>query len=938
IYMIDIATGESELTYQKTWTAEPVNQVPTVQIVSPVDGAHFLFGNPIQLRASASDLDGELRGVEFLANGSRIGAGVQENQTGFFSLQWNPQGPGPYLITAEAFDDAGGKGNSQSVGVTVHQPQPIVVSVRTVDPEAVEGPVDGSVDNAEFEISRSDDLLRDVTVYFSLHGTATPAVDYQSVSNFVRIPAGVANVRVTIAPIADRNARVENMETVVLRIEPVPSESGPVPPYTIDSQQREAAAVIYERSIPQEGKLEIALPSDGELFELGEPIRILVAASSPTPITQVEFKANGQHIGTSVYNPLVGGGGFAIEAEDFDFDAGEHMPAADFMPYTGGAYEQVGAVHNVDYFRRVEVLEGDVYRVNESPNVPMLVSQEATNTDRGTWNVEVNYRLGWVDDGAWMNYTRNFPNGFYRVYAGLTHGDQNVTMRATLGKVTAGLGSIDQVVEPLGEFSGPGTGSWTTSRRVPLTSSGDEALVMLGGEQTLRFQGNTGDFDYLLLEPVTIAAPPRLIWHEFLWTNAPAGTNVISAEAVLPNGMRISTSAIRVRVGPEQRASFVLRDLPDSYSPGAPFTVTLRATPPPGTHAFAIEDSAPAGWVVSEISHDGVFDRVTGKVKFGPFTDSQGRDPSYRATPPTNASGRVEFVGSSSRDGVLYPIFGDQVIVGNSRFHPADRNQNSSVEIAELTAYAAAWKAGDSWPTGPSPILANYATRAGRLWRAGEAYRFEPRIPAPLCWTPLNEFVPSGSIELVEASRATAERSAASLVAPGETTDITVRIVPSVGSSAYAVEERIPAGWAVRFVSDGGIFDEVRRIVRWGVFLDSNPRTFTYSLSAPSNVTSVAALAGTVSIDGASMDVIGAGRIVGGSESTAVTLTPRHTNTGGVELRIDAAAGQTGVLESSTDLVNWVEIQPVHNANGSVNVTNSAVGSDQLRFYRFKVQ
>ena len=85
--------------------------------------------------------------------------------------------------------------------------------------------------------------------------------------------------------------------------------------------------------------------------------------------------------------------------------------------------------------------------------------------------------------------------------------------------VTAGVGSSNQTVQALGTFKAPGTGGWGNDGLVPLKdSSGNAAVVSLGGVQTLRFDTARGDYDYFLLVP---AAPP-------LRFNAPtiSGNNV----------------------------------------------------------------------------------------------------------------------------------------------------------------------------------------------------------------------------------------------------------------------------------------------------------------------------------------------------------------------------------------------------------------------------
>jgi peptidoglycan/xylan/chitin deacetylase (PgdA/CDA1 family) len=74
---------------------------------------------------------------------------------------------------------------------------------------------------------------------------------------------------------------------------------------------------------------------------------------------------------------------------------------------------------------------------------------------------------------------------------------------------------------------------------------------------------------------------------------------------------------------------------------------------------------------------------------------------------------------------------------GGEHFHPADTARNWMISINEVTAYGAAWRRGDSWAEGPSPITINYVTRAGFLWRSGGHYRHNPNGgPKPGAWEP----------------------------------------------------------------------------------------------------------------------------------------------------------------------------------------------------------
>ena len=73
-------------------------------------------------------------------------------------------------------------------------------------------------DTAYFTVGRdSPNISRDLTVYFTLGGTAINGVDYVSITSPVTIPAGSSSVNVFVTPIID--SLVEGPETVTLTLE-----------------------------------------------------------------------------------------------------------------------------------------------------------------------------------------------------------------------------------------------------------------------------------------------------------------------------------------------------------------------------------------------------------------------------------------------------------------------------------------------------------------------------------------------------------------------------------------------------------------------------------------------------------------------------------------------------------------------------------------------
>jgi hypothetical protein len=99
-----------------------------------------------------------------------------------------------------------------------------------------------------------------------------------------------------------------------------------------------------------------------------------------------------------------------------------------------------------------------------------------------------------------------------------------------------------------------------------------------------------------------------------------------------------------------------------NYAPGVSITVTLTVTPDASTQVYAVEDTTPLGWAVSNINNNGAFDSTNRKVKWGPFLDNAALTLTYVVTPPAGETGTKTFVGSVSFDGVSVSVTGTRTL------------------------------------------------------------------------------------------------------------------------------------------------------------------------------------------------------------------------------------------------------------------------------------
>ena len=256
--------------------------------------------------------------------------------------------------------------------------------------------------------------------------------------------------------------------------------------------------------------------------------------------------------------------------------------------------------------------------------------------------------------------------------------------------------------------------------------------------------------------------------------------------------------------------------------------------------------------------------------------------------------------------------------------HPADRTPADwLMTLGEVTSYASSWLRGEAWPTGPQPadtILVDFVTSAGTLWLGGERYIFDniPATTPPNWWTnpppaPALASLRSSNTPTntsprralagpsVDETEGIAVRSASAPVTPGVPVTITFTVTPPQSVRVYAVEERLPQGWAVRDVSAKGSADATLGRVRWGPFFDHNPRSFTYVATPPATL--AGAFQGVASLDGRSIAAEGLTEI--GRPAASEPLALRFYQGLNPSIEISGPPETDFTLESSTDLIQW---------------------------------
>lgn len=295
-------------------------------------------------------------------------------------------------------------------------------------------------------------------------------------------------------------------------------------------------------------------------------------------------------------------------------------------------------------------------------------------------------------------------------------------------------------------------------------------------------------------------------------------------------------------------ATRVLASSNAAYQPGIPLTLTILLAPPAGVTAIALEDTPPAGWVVSDISNGGFFDATNGKVKWGPFIVPNIPDAvSYEVTPPNDTVGPHCFAGVLSLDGKSEPICGDECVQPGCPYMAADVPQadcptcptgdcttcsngaclDHRITLCELVGYACAWL------TGCHDDITG-VTRAALIWRRGECYCWNTTTenwqPAPCPPTSANGCCPNAPNPVstpggnwrasLRAEAKTGYVTRAGQRSVGRDLTMALNIEAPPEATATAAELVIPAGWSVVDPGLDGRWDATHRKVKWGPFFD----------------------------------------------------------------------------------------------------------------------
>ena len=342
----------------------------------------------------------------------------------------------------------------------------------------------------------------------------------------------------------------------------------------------------------------------------------------------------------------------------------------------------------------------------------------------------------------------------------------------------------------------------------------------------------------------------------FAVAQSPTSWSVVWSERPDLNGIDTDLRFARAIPTEAPLLSTSERKLPISCTIGIPGLVSIGIEPEPGTLAYAVTETLPPGWSIRDISEGGTIDPLRQIIRWGPFFDDRSRVLTYTAIPTSSAAegpfaGTASFAGRSRETTgdlrcrvitppapsiVVAPI-GDRAVEG----HPA----RLCVTATGAGTLSYQWtKDGVAIPTATEPCLNFSAVAPGDkgLYSVNIANDLGGMVTSSPVFLDVRSPAGRGLRELPENCRL------------GTAISVTLRIEPSAGIKAYAVEEKVPSGWKITSIGPDGEIAPGGEIARWGPLFGDTAQTFTYEL-IPNGVEE--AFEGEVSFNGTSQRLTG---------------------------------------------------------------------------------
>jgi hypothetical protein len=486
------AAGFAVSSPDHTLVVRPVSQPPTVRLTAPAHEQQLLPVLPsVALAATATDADGTVAAVDFIADGS-----VVATTTAPYTATWPSVGVGVHAVSAVARDNRGYIAESPPaiVNVMLSDRPPVVVLTSPAPGTGYRSgtPVTLSADAVapDGAIARVD-FVDDVTA--QVLGSATSA-PYRYTA---LLPAGTSRLRAVAVLVNHR--------------------TGTSTPVVVTASSNASPSVT------------LTAPRDGLVSAAGSPITLSATASDPDgTIARVEFLVNGTVAATSVTSP---------------YTASWVPPAAGAYAITARATDNAGASASTSPANVTIVAASAVSISSPAAGSVVIASQPLAIRAAASMSGRSIARIDFLVDGASIGSVPIVPAAASATatftWAAPSVGSHSVVARAvatdgtTLSSAAVSIQASDFTVGLSEPYAGQ---AFIAPGEVRITA----APVSTGTIGRVDFIG-----DGVLV--ASASAPP----YTTVWRNMGVGPHTVSVRAVEASGLSVvATAGIQVIAAP----------------------------------------------------------------------------------------------------------------------------------------------------------------------------------------------------------------------------------------------------------------------------------------------------------------------------------------------------------------------------------------------------
>jgi hypothetical protein len=188
------------------------NNPPTVALTSPPSGTSVNGGATVNLTAQATDSDGTIASVRFIANGNVVGTATSIP----YSTAWVPSAAGNYTVTAQATDNSGNVTNSAPITVSVVSNRAPTVTLTAPSNGATVRV--GAGTNLTANASDADGTI--ASVQFFANGLAIGSADTTAPYSTTWTPGAEGIYRITATAVDNSGAATVSSQITVLAVIP----------------------------------------------------------------------------------------------------------------------------------------------------------------------------------------------------------------------------------------------------------------------------------------------------------------------------------------------------------------------------------------------------------------------------------------------------------------------------------------------------------------------------------------------------------------------------------------------------------------------------------------------------------------------------------------------------------------------------------------------